>query len=1143
MSYRFLPFVRRGLADRITGLDTLGATIAARATFPVTLTLSTGQPAGIDLHVHGPGDVIGVDPRNIVRTEPPGFARNVAPDQFCAIEFDAPDFPWMFTPASGGTNDRLRPWLVLIVVKKQDGVAVVVRRDRPLPQLVIESPAVPGDELPDLAESWAWAHTHVVEDGAPSSVAEHLAANPELNVSRLLCPRRLESQHDYVAALVPAFEHGRLAGLGQQVPDDDTTGPAWGAAGGVGATVTLPVYFHWEFRTGPAGDFESLARRLIPRPVPDTVGRRRMFIGDAHPALPALAGDGGGIIDLEGALRAPDPGTGPSLGPEHEEFVSTLTAVLDAPADHVVDGASADAEAVAPPIYGGRHVQQERLTGSPHNWLVELNTDPRHRAAAGLGTEVVRLNQERFVQAAWEQVGDVLAANAVLDRARFLQRIADRVHARHVRPLTADTVLSFTAAVHARIPVGDHALSRDVRFSTLPSGSFAPAFRRMMSPRSTVLTRAMRVAVEPGAIANVGVVTELAAGGLAFDVLTVPPDGLVSSRLVERFGRSPSGTVGQEIGAVGTAPATLVKQIRDVQRDLVTSPPPVSVALRPNLAKTGVLLPRQLAVLSMVATEATLAGTATSGGRTSTVAGLSAAVIGAALTNPGAIGFTLPTGVRGVEPELLAVDPLASTVVATPVSGRGRATTVARVETRPATSITGPAITETLRGAVAASEPGTFAFGVRPGVTVPTINVGRGGVTVPRDPAGPNRPVRPVPSGPIVPSIDPPVKQVEVVKAFVESFDANRKGLVVDAVSIIPADKPLDLVSTGALLVAAVDPHEVIEARARLAVRIGDSPLRAGIDGLQLAQRTALDPVMAAPDLPEPLYGALAVADPDRFLPGIGDIPDDTLTLLETNPRFVEAFMVGANHEMNRELLWRRYPTDRRGTPFRRFWDRVDRAPDITAVHEFAAPLRLGTNSGADLRGSLVLLVRGQLLRRYPEAVVYAAPAKTDGSFDPTPSVIENPVFWGRIAPDVTFVGFDLAREDVEPAPGWYFVIAEQPTAPRFGLDVPIGGSAAPATWSDLHWGHVGADSGEHLSIGGSGLNGRTRSIATGSPVSPTFGRNSADMAAITFQRPFRAVVHSSEVLDGNDGIGLGSLRPVLTHSVLLRPIALGGGG
>ena len=31
--------------------------------------------------------------------------------------------------------------------------------------------------------------------------------------------------------------------------------------------------------------------------------------------------------------------------------------------------------------------------------------------------------------------------------------------------------------------------------------------------------------------------------------------------------------------------------------------------------------------------------------------------------------------------------------------------------------------------------------------------------------------------------------------------------------------------------------------------------------------------------------------------------------------------MVGLNHEFARELLWREYPTDQRGSTFRQFWD------------------------------------------------------------------------------------------------------------------------------------------------------------------------------------------------------------------------------
>ncbi|MFI7582061.1 hypothetical protein [Kocuria kalidii] len=1152
MSYRFLPYVRRGLADKIPTVDTLGTTIAAHGTFGVRVTLNTGDAAQVDLRLHGPGDVIGVDPRGIVRIDPPRSARNVAPDQFAAIEFDAPDFAWMFTPAAGGSNDRLRPWLVLVVVERQPGVAIVVRRDRPLPQLTIEAPAVPGDELPDLSESWAWAHAHVVEDGAPASVPIHLRDKAALNVSRLLCPRRLKSGRDYVAALVPAFEVGRLAGLGQTVPAGTTTGPAWGASGSVGASVTLPTYYHWDFHTGPAGDFESLARQLVSRPVPDTVGRRKMYIGAAHPALPSLAADAGGVIDLEGALRAPEAGSGPTLGPEHDDYIAKLSQIVDGPGHHVLEGASPDAESVAPPIYGGRHVKQDAVTSSPHLWLRELNTDPQHRAAGGLGTEVVRLNQERFVDAAWQQVGDVLAANALLDRARFLQRIADRIHARHLVPLPDAALLSLTSVVHVRIPRAGHSLAKEISFSTLPAGTLGPTFRRMVAPRSTVLTRALRQGSSNlGTGVQVKVVEELAAGERRFNLLATTPDGLVSSRLIGRFGGSPTGEVGGEIGAIGTAPAALVRQLKTVAADLAGKPVVSQVKLRPDLAKTGVLLPRQLASITKITHHPSVTGTATSGGATSTVAGLSESILTGSRDHPEALGFALSVVRSGVEVRVLELEPVTATVTSRALTSSGGSARVEEVARLESVGTAGVVNTAALRDIVAASVPGTFT----------TPATGRGAASVVTIPGTPGRPRPPINVPPMKllttptptlrqlaqtqkppgPAIDPPIKIEKVVRAYVTAFDLQRAALEVSATSIIPAAKTISLASTGVLLREAINPHLVIEARARLAVRVNAAALRDGLAGT-LRQRAPLDPVMASPLLPEALYRPLAEADPDRFLPGIGEIPDDTITLLETNPRFVEAFMVGANHEMNRELLWRGYPTDRRGTPFRRFWDRVDGKEDLGPINEFRPNALLGTNSGADLRGSLVLLVRGQLLRRYPETVMYAAPARPDKSFDPTPSVIEDPIFWGRIAPDVTFVGFDLNREEVEPDPGWYFVLAEQPTAPRFGLDVS-GASALPGNWSDLHWGHVGADPGDHLSITGSGLNGRNVPLISGGSVRSTFGRNSADMAAITFQRPFRAVVHSSEVLDGQDGHGLAALRPILARATILRPITLPDGG
>jgi hypothetical protein len=215
----------------------------------------------LDLSVYGPGDVLGIDTSQIVRIEPRQNATDVESNYFPAIEFDAPDFPWLFTPAVSGANDRLRPWCVLIVIDLSVVDAPRAEAGHPLPVIVVPS-EVRSPELPDLADSWAWAHTQVVAAASTSStdVATSLSSQPAMNVSRLVAPRRLEPNRRYAACLVPAFDAGVSRGLIDAAPTTGALNPAW--SDGTLSDVRLPVYFHWEFSTGAAGGFESLARRL-----------------------------------------------------------------------------------------------------------------------------------------------------------------------------------------------------------------------------------------------------------------------------------------------------------------------------------------------------------------------------------------------------------------------------------------------------------------------------------------------------------------------------------------------------------------------------------------------------------------------------------------------------------------------------------------------------------------------------------------------------------------------------------------------------------------------------------------------------------------------------------------------------------------
>ena len=240
-NYVFLPWVRQGAASGIQTPD-MSANQAGVVTVSVKLAVNNTTPPDIERQVrlYGPGDVTGIDQLQVIRTEPRHLATDFEPNYFPAIDFDRPDFPWLFTPAKANAAGKLRPWLCLVVIRKQEGVTLRVDRNLPLLVLDITAPAQPKIELPDLAESWAWAHAQVAgvdltgsQKKPADSLTDSLAGDPALTVSRLLCPRRLDPLTDYLACVVPTFELGRKAGLGLPIQRDATRNeenellPAW----------------------------------------------------------------------------------------------------------------------------------------------------------------------------------------------------------------------------------------------------------------------------------------------------------------------------------------------------------------------------------------------------------------------------------------------------------------------------------------------------------------------------------------------------------------------------------------------------------------------------------------------------------------------------------------------------------------------------------------------------------------------------------------------------------------------------------------------------------------------------------------------------------------------------------------------------
>jgi hypothetical protein len=285
------------------------------------------------------------------------------------------------------------------------------------------------------------------------------------------------------------------------------------------------------------------------------------------------------------------------------------------------------------------------------------------------------------------------------------------------------------------------------------------------------------------------------------------------------------------------------------------------------------------------------------------------------------------------------------------------------------------------------------------------------------------------------------------------------------------------------------------------------------------------------------------------------------VTLLRTNQKMIEAFMVGLNHEMARELLWREYPTDQRGTYFFQFWDSAGFVPppgqtvdpatlrDIVKIHTWPKPSDLGSHSPRALPPGgeyLVFLVRGDLLRRYPNTVVYAARAKwtPDGLReidDPAPGASDAekaqkqswPLFTGVLEPDATFFGFALTRTQVngdprpDGDPGWFFVLQEHPSEPRFGLDeaeaATLGQPVAGGDWNNLSWGSLVADVPALDALQTIDLDADLPDTnGVFDPVTRVWhadhgrgqtGSRASDLAYITFQRPMRVGIHGADMV------------------------------
>lgn len=312
--------------------------------------------------------------------------------------------------------------------------------------------------------------------------------------------------------------------------------------------------------------------------------------------------------------------------------------------------------------------------------------------------------------------------------------------------------------------------------------------------------------------------------------------------------------------------------------------------------------------------------------------------------------------------------------------------------------------------------------------------------------------------------------------------------------------------------------------------------------------------IMAAPKIRQPMYEELTKLSPDWIMPGLGNIEMNSINLLNVNQKYLEAYMLGLNYEMGRELMWRGYPTDQRGTYFSFFWGysesmsnliieneeeqiyNLNNYRDIEDIHKWrvnpdvitSSLTALGTNS-ARTGGSpfLVMTIRAELLRKYPGTIIYLQQAEFVAANQPRRAKAGSeiyPLFSGKIEPDIVLLGFPVDAETIKGTgyntgdEGYFVVFQERSTEIRFGADetdVP-----APSNidkWDDVSWGNLKNNPVDD------GFIDLAKIITINQPVNNpdtvTWNWNGATIAYALHQAPVKLNVHAQDLVPDNNSI------------------------
>ena len=659
----------------------------------------------------------------------------------------------------------------------------------------------------------------------------------------------------------------------------------------------FPSTTSWTFRTAKGGNFQELAERIKGIGAPWAVGRKLVDVSKPGSGIAEVAAGGdGGVQVLECALFSPAlngpaaPAAYPVALREEELRQRVDAANVDTP----------DLPRVGARLYARYQRAADQLgqifaggiAAADADWFYQLSSDPKHRIVAGLGARVVQKDQEQLMQAAWAQVDGIRRANQAIAWAAFAQRVNQSLSARHIEPLEMGRMMQVTRNVQTRIHEAgrQRTVAAAVLLSRTADFTVEFAFRRAIRPNGPL---AKRQSLPVTAAANL---VATATGFRDHRIAYLNPDGIEG---ISATGRQffDTVTIAKVLNVTPErAPIALAEKL-----NVFKAKGPALQALQtetwspPKTQKPGDAFGAEVLTKSKERIN-TLGVNATSP---------EAGLLGQVLTGIINTGGVLKQGATAQLGDVVKVLP--------------------KQDLNPIFAIPlGPVLTPVAPATI----PGA------PGITIP---LRRNAPVV----VGPRR----APDV-IMPRADVPAPvrlETQVSRNVTAAIGA------LNALAAMPISKDLRAVVTTVLVppkpqtdlgqLSLTKPALLAQIEPTMTARLA---LKGRITGAQAIlnpnwfETFGLTAIMAAPVFNRAMYAALEDYDRDWLVPGLGTIAErDFVTLLSINPSFAEAFLVGASDEMGRELLWRDYPADQRGTYFKRFWDAEE--DELTEpIHRFS---------------------------------------------------------------------------------------------------------------------------------------------------------------------------------------------------------------